>query len=261
MESCNTKYNSLRENVNNLFKHVGKKCINCILNFLEILKEMYISNYTQFEDCMNLLNDKYYELIIPQQNINIYGFDERLVFISFIRLAIIVFEFKNTQKNFKINKLMYKMIYLYNSYSSDPLLQPMCYLAFVKFENFNDNYENPFILLKYLNLVTNKDVLSHLCSVYIVCFEALICVEENLQVIDFNLPYNSLIDMCNSCVDSNLIDKYDATLKKMVTCLGKYYERSLTYLKSDIKIKLFALMDKFKNQMTEENDVIMNGTI
>lgn len=261
------QYNGLRENINNLFGHMKKGSINYVLELLKTLKELYFSNYIQFEDCMNLLNDRDYELMIPQQNTdNIHGYNnERLnIFISFAELATIVFRFTNTQKNLKTNKLIRKMIYLYDSFYSleNPHLKSACYLAFDNFGNYNDNWKNPFILLQYLHLVTNKDVLSHLGSVYISCFDTLACTKENFQMIDFNFPYRNLINICKNCVDNSLVHQYYEILKQMIILLGDYYEESLTILKPEVKRDLFLLISKSKNEMMEGNNInIVNNNL
>lgn len=244
----NNNYFGIRENINNLFGHMKKGSLFYILDLIRAFKELYFSNYPQFEDCMNLLNERDYELIIPVDNTNNINYDnERInIMISFAELAAIIFRFTNTQKNLKTNKLIRKMVLLYDSKFSNENnnLKSTCFLAFDNFAKYNDNWKNPFILVEYLSLVKNKEILSHLGNVFISSFETLTFAHENFATVDFNFPYRNLINICKYCTDQELAQQYYEILKNMISLLGDYYEESLSDLKPELKKELFLLISK-----------------
>ncbi len=240
----NNNYFSNRENINNLFGHMKKGSTIYILDLIRTFKELYFSNYPQFEDCFNLLNERDYELIIPVDNTNINYDNERInIMISFAELAAIVFRFENTQKKLKTNKLIRKMVLLYDSKFSNEnsILKSTCCLAFDNFAKYNDNWKNPFILVEYLSLVKNKEILSNLGKVYISSFETLAYIKENLATVNFNFPYRNLINICKYCTDIEVVQQYYEILKNMISLLGDYYKESLSDLKPELNKELFTI--------------------
>ncbi len=117
-------------------------------------------------------------------------------------------------------------------------------MAFDNFAKYNDNWKNPFILVEYLSLVKNKEILSHLGNVYISSFETLTFAYENFATVDFNFPYQNLINICKYCTDQELAQQYYEILKNMISLLGDYYEESLSDLKPELKKELFLLISK-----------------